>query len=208
MTKLKKIYLGNGRKMFEYATHEQLQEECRKRGISIGDEVTIGEKVTLCEGADIGDGSRVGDGADIGDDVIIGNDSTIGDGATVFDNARIGYCCTIGNDSTIYIDAIIADDVTIGNNVTIGYNVIILVGAKIKDGWKIENIIHLMNEYKYHVSGYIINGTIMIQMRCFTRTLEEWESDFWNNDKEFKKGSPEGDDRLRAFNKIKKIMKG
>jgi hypothetical protein len=39
-------------------------------------------------------------------------------------------------------------------------------------------------------------------MGCFTRTKEEWDNDFWNNDCEFIKDSEEGKRRLEAFNKI------
>ena len=43
-------------------------------------------------------------------------------------------------------------------------------------------------------------------MGCYTRTPQEWENDFWNNDREFIEGTPEGEKRLKAFMKIKKIM--
>ena len=43
-------------------------------------------------------------------------------------------------------------------------------------------------------------------MGCFTRSKSEWDKDFWNNDKEFPEGSEEGKLRLKAYNKIVRIM--
>jgi hypothetical protein len=63
-----------------------------------------------------------------------------------------------------------------------------------------------MNAYQYHVSGYIIKGDIIIQMGCFTRSLADWQKDFWNNNDEFPEGSPQGALRLAAFNRVIKIM--
>ena len=37
------------------------------------------------------------------------------------------------------------------------------------------------------------------EMGCFTRSLAEWVKDFWNNSLEFKKGTPEGEKRLKVF---------
>lgn len=102
---------------------------------------------------------------------------------------------TLGNYSKIGIASTIKYSVTIGDCVSIGYSSDIADDATIGNGIEI-------------LSGYIIKGVIIIQMGCYTRTLEEWELDFWNNDREFKRGTPEGEERLRAFNKIKKIMKG
>jgi acetyltransferase-like isoleucine patch superfamily enzyme len=102
--------------------------------------------------------------------------------------------------------ASIGDDASIGYDASIGNGASILIRAIIKSKWIINKITHLMNEYKYHVSGFKIDGEIIIQMGCFTRLLKEWEDDFWNNPDEFKEGTPEGNDRLRAFNKIKTIM--
>ena len=133
---------------------------------------------------------------------------TIGNGATIENDVRIEDYCTIGNGVTFECSSYIKYGAAIGNGATITNGVIILERANIKSGWKITNIVHLMNEYRYHVSAYRIDGIIIIQMGCFTRTLEEWENSFWNNDEEFIKGTPEGEERLLAFNKIKKIMKG
>ena len=108
---------------------------------------------------------------------------------------------TLGNYSKIGIASTIKYSVTIGDCVSIGYSSTICHNSDIADDATIGNGIEIL-------SGYIIKGVIIIQMGCYTRTLEEWELDFWNNDREFKRGTPEGEERLRAFNKIKKIMKG
>jgi hypothetical protein len=86
----------------------------------------------------------------------------------------------------------------LGEGAFVGYKVSILARADIQPNWTIN--------YEYHVSGYLVDGEIIIQMSCFTRTLQEWEDDFWNNDEEFPEGSPQGRERLRAFNKMKAIM--
>ena len=132
---------------------------------------------------------------------------TIGNGVIIENDVRIEDYCAIGNNVTFECSSYIKNGATIGNGATISNGVIILERATIKAGWKITNIVHLMHEYRYHVSGYLVDGIIVIQLGCFTRTLAEWENDFWNNS-EFKKGTPEGKQRLLAFNKIKKIMKG
>jgi len=173
----KKIFLGNERKMLRYATHENLQDEAEKYNIAIGENVTIG------------------DGSTIENDVTIENNTVIKYNVIIGDGADIGNGVTIGDYSRI------------GNNVTIGNSIEILERAKIEAGWTIEDIVHLKDEYKYHVSAYRIDGQIIIQLGCYTRTLDEWENDFWNNDFEFKKGTPEGEQRLIAFNKMKEIMK-
>ena len=135
-----------------------------------------------------------------GDNVTLGNYSKIGIASTIKYSVTIGDCVSIGYSSTICHNSDIADDATIGNGIEI------LPRAKIKSGWTIKDIVHLRNEYRYHVSGYIINGTIIIQMGCFTRSLAEWENDFWNNDKEFKKGTPEGEQRLLAFSLLQEFL--
>jgi carbonic anhydrase/acetyltransferase-like protein (isoleucine patch superfamily) len=126
--------------------------------------------------------------------ISIGNDASIGDRASIGDDASIGDRASIGDDASIGYRASIGDDASI------------LIRARIKASWSITKITHLINEYKYHVSGFVVDGEIIIQMGCFTRSLKEWENDFWNNNNEFREGTPEGDDRLRAFNKIKSIM--
>ena len=44
------------------------------------------------------------------------------------------------------------------------------------------------------------DGTQMIQLGCFLRTRQEWDANFWNNDKEFPNdGSERSEARLRAY---------
>jgi len=177
MTKAKKktIFLGDEKKMLKYETIEKLKKEADKYGISIGANATIG------------------------DWVFIDNNAVIGNGVTIANHVDIGKVSIIGNGATLDNNVYLGDFVTIGDGITI------LRRAKIRYGWTIEDIVHLKDEYKYHVSGYIIYRKIIIQLGRYTRTLEDWEEDFWNND-EFKKGTPEGEERWRAFEKIKKIM--
>ena len=57
------------------------------------------------------------------------------------------------------------------------------------------------NLYKYSSFSYLNKkGVEIIQLGCFTRSRKEWESDFWNNPKEFPNdGSEKSQARLRAF---------
>jgi len=173
---MKTVFLGDEKKMLKYKTIEKLKKEAEKYGIAIGDGVTIG------------------------DWVLIDNNAVIGNGVTIADNVDIGKVSIIGNGATI------GDKVYIRDFVTIGDNIEILTRAKIRYGCTIEDIVHLKDEYKYYVSGYIIYRKIIIQMGRYTRTLDEWEEDFWNNNDEFRKGTAAGEQRLKAFNKMKKIM--
>jgi len=140
--------------------------------------------------------------------VYLGENKTKFDYSNLADLQKEGldYGISIGDGANISNYVRIMTESEIGDNVIIGENVTILDRAKIKSGWKITKVIHLINEYRYHVSGYVVNGKTIIQMGCYTRTPQEWENDFWNNDREFIEGTPEGEKRLKAFMKIKKIM--
>ena len=186
---MKTIYLGNRNKLFEYRTPAELQKESLKHGITIGNYVTLGNNIAIRDGAKVGNKVKIGNNAKIGYGATIGICSIIRDGVEVGGNVEIG------------IGSILRKNVTIGNYVTIQERAII------KEGWKITDIVHLYG-YVYSVSGYIVDGQIIIQLRGSTRTLAEWESDFWNNDFEFKEGTIVGEEMLIAFNKIKAIMKG
>ena len=178
---MKTVFLGNKKNKYEYTDINKLQEEAKRYWIAIGDNVTLG------------------DGVGIWNNATIGSYSKIGIASTIKHSVTIGDCVSIGDGSTICHNSDIADDANIGNGIEI------LPRAKIKSGWTIKDIVHLKNEYAYYVSGYTINGIIIIQLGCFTRTIEEWENDFWNN-KYFKEGSIGGQNRLKAFNKMKEIM--
>jgi NDP-sugar pyrophosphorylase family protein len=136
---------------------------------------------------------------------------TIGEGVTIGSHVTIEGGVTIGTNVTIGDDVTIGEGVTIGNHakiegsVTIGDDVTILTRAKIKTGITIRQIIHVCNAYKYHASAYYFEGVLFVQLGCFTRTKEEWEADFWNNDEEFPKGSEQGQKRIEAFRKICKM---
>ena len=73
-------------------------------------------------------------------------------------------------------------------------------------GVKIKKAIVLTGLYKYVVIPFISeDGKKYIKMGCYVRTLEEWESDFWNNTKEFPNdGSEKSKLRLFAYETAKK----
>ena len=60
--------------------------------------------------------------------------------------------------------------------------------------------------YEYIVIPYITDkDEKRIKMGCFDRLLSEWESDFWNNDKEFpNNGSEKSNFRVMAFETAKR----
>ncbi len=60
--------------------------------------------------------------------------------------------------------------------------------------------------YKYLVIPFISEDDVKyVKMGCFTRKLSDWESDFWNNDKEFPNDdSVKSNLRLFAFEIAKK----
>ena len=80
-----------------------------------------------------------------------------------------------------------------------------LQGAYLR-GEKIENAIVFNGLYKYEVMPYITKlGIKRIKMGCHNRTLDEWTSDFWNNDDEFPNNdSLDSNLRLMAFETAKK----
>ena len=80
-----------------------------------------------------------------------------------------------------------------------------LRGADLR-GEKIENAIVFNGLYKYEVMPYITKlGIKRIKMGCHNRTLDEWTSDFWNNDDEFPNNdSLDSNLRLMAFETAKK----
>jgi len=215
---LKKYNIGIGDKVAIGENGSIGKNVSIRENTNIGKNVTIGYKVTIGGDTIIYHNVNIGNGVPIGDDVTIRNDSEIGNGVAIRDNTTIWHKVSIGDEAiisdnvTLKYRVSIGDRATIGEGTTIGAlaiigdDVTILARARIEAGWKITKIVHLINEYRYSVSGYIIDGVIIIQMGCHTRTVQEWENDFWNNDKEFKEGTPEGKQRLRAFMKMKKIM--
>ena len=80
-----------------------------------------------------------------------------------------------------------------------------LLGA-IRNGEKIKHFASWLNLYKYVVEAQICeSGKLLVRMGCYTRTVEGWEADFWNNDNEFPNdGSLYSIDRLNAYAFAKK----
>ena len=74
-------------------------------------------------------------------------------------------------------------------------------GAKYKDV-VIKHVRVFSSLYKYQVWAIIAeDDSEWVRMGCFFRKREEWENDFWNNDREFKNDNSEDSNmRLAAFN--------
>jgi hypothetical protein len=83
-----------------------------------------------------------------------------------------------------------------------------LRGAKYNDVITIQSMELFDGLYKYQ-SGYIIDteGMHWIKLGCFTRTREDWDADFWNNDDEFPNdGSKKSRRRLFAYETICRLL--
>lgn len=93
--------------------------------------------------------------------------------------------------------------VRIGSDVRIGTEMIIESDAK----GIITNLKQLRGLYRYSIDIIETTENTYIRMGCFTRTVNEWKKDFWNNEKEFQKSSVEGIKRLKAFNECMRILK-
>ena len=168
--------------------------------VNIGNNVTIGGRCNISSGVTIGDNTTIANNVAIDENTDIGAGVTIGQGAFLHQYIKVKDRATIGDYSVIYNHSVIEEDAEIACAIAI------LASAKIKKGWKIKKIAHLFDEYKYRVSAFSIKGEMFVQMGCFTRSVKEWKKDFWNNDQEFKKGTPEGNERLAAFEKMLKLV--
>ena len=82
-----------------------------------------------------------------------------------------------------------------------------LQGAENKIAIKLANV--FTGLYKYVCIPYITKKEEKrIKLGCYDRSLKEWESDFWNNPKEFpNNGTYESNSRLFAFNTCKEWFK-
>ena len=71
---------------------------------------------------------------------------------------------------------------------------------------KIKHFYSWAGLYEYVVEVQVSeDDSILIRLGCHTRTLEEWEANFWNNDNEFPNdGSEASELRLNAYNFAKK----
>ena len=83
-----------------------------------------------------------------------------------------------------------------------------LSGANLS-GNKVKTAIVFTGLYNYIVIPYITEENIKrVKMGCYDRSLEEWESDFWNNNDEFpNNGSVKSNLRLMAFETAKSWFK-
>jgi len=80
-----------------------------------------------------------------------------------------------------------------------------LRGADLQGAEEIKTAAVFTGLYQYIVIPYITEENIKrVKMGCYNRSLEEWEEDFWNNNKEFpNNGSMKSNLRLMAFNTAK-----
>lgn len=80
-----------------------------------------------------------------------------------------------------------------------------LKGAYLRDAEKIKTAAVFTGLYQYIVIPYITEENIKrVKMGCDSRSLEEWEENFWNNNEEFpNNGSMKSNLRLMAFNTAK-----
>ena len=170
------IYLQDEKNIFqkyEYENISDLNEEFKKRNITIEDNTRIGEWARIGDNSSIRAWARIGDNARIGE------------------WARIGKWARIGNSASIGVWSSIGDSASIGDR------------ARIGDSASIEkyNSFFAVNIYDHPCGAWIEEkrGEI-IQLGCFTRTRKEWENDFWNNEKEFPNDNSDNSNaRLRAF---------
>lgn len=85
-----------------------------------------------------------------------------------------------------------------------------LRGAELRDAdvnkIKIKKAAVFTGLYEYIVIPFISEDNVnWLKLGCYTRTLEEWNNDFWNNDKEFPNDNSEKSNlRLFAFETAKK----
>ena len=194
------IYLQDEKNIFkkyEYENILELNEEFKKRNITIGYGASIEDCVS------IGDSSSIGDRAKIGAWVSIGVSASIEVLAKIGYSARIGAWARIGDRARIGALARIGNSASIGAWASIGVSASIGDRARIGDSARIEkyNSFFAVNIYDHPCGAWIEEkrGEI-IQLGCFTRTRKDWENDFWNNEKEFPNdNSDKSNGRLRAF---------
>ncbi len=74
--------------------------------------------------------------------------------------------------------------------------------------FRISLIVNLDGGYRYNAAIFKDENTntIWIKMGCHTRTIKQWEDNFWNNDDEFPNNkSKASNDRLATYHKLLKI---
>jgi len=122
----------------------------------------------------------------------------VGENFNVGNNANIGNGFSAGNDFTAGNDFVAGEGFKAGNDFSAGDNVKIKIKISLCEGYKYDAAV-FKNEN---------NGVIYIQLGRFTRTIEEWEVDFWNDNSQFPNdGSKASNDRLAAYKKLLTIAK-
>jgi hypothetical protein len=66
-----------------------------------------------------------------------------------------------------------------------------------------KGFIKIETSYNYQSYGYSHNNELRVRLGCLDRTIEEWDADFWNNEKEFPKDSPQGNNRFMIYTFMK-----
>lgn len=121
----------------------QRNEEFRKRGIVVGENVTfgrfamigdlatIGDNVSLDEECVVSQGATVKEGVVLEKEAFVGERSIIAQGCTIGKDAFVGKGSHINEGSVLTDKAEVGDDVYIGNDSVIGRGSIIMHGAYI-----------------------------------------------------------------------------
>ena len=136
------------------------------------------------------------DDAKVFDNAVIKRSAKVSGNAEIFGNAKIlgavrvyGNAKVHGNAKAYYVSEIRGTAEVCGNTV-------------IEVEYIADNRYYCFGKsYKYHAQP-IFDGYSPqeIQLGCYIRTIDEWRNDFWNNEKEFPKGSKEAEYRLKALN--------
>jgi len=66
-----------------------------------------------------------------------------------------------------------------------------------------KRIIRIESQYPYQSYGYYCDGKKRVRLGCYDRTIEEWDADFWNNESDFPKDSPQGKNRFMIYTFLK-----
>ena len=134
----------------------------------------------------------------------IGNNVKIGNGVTIGEYSTIRHAVTIGNYSNIGENVKIFNYAEIGDNVIITDDVIIYDNATIRDGKEIKNNYGVFRIKEHYTSGFYVDKYPIISMENSTKTIKEWNKYFMDIDMDIDKNKS----MLKAFNKMKEIMKG
>ncbi len=139
------------------------------------------------------------------------NNARMYDNAELHDNAEM-YGVTrmfnntrMFNDTRMYDNAEMHDNARMHDNTRMFNNAEMYGYANIRGNYKLTTKLYYPKLYRY-VSYPIFERDgkkpTHIRMGCFTRTIKEWQEDFYNNNEEFPKGVPQTKQRLYAINYI------